>query len=69
MVKRCLGNEIADCFTKSFATAASNFWIAFSAKDMYKGLSRHPKEEGGNFGLAKLFYESFQFRTGSMHNP
>jgi len=21
MVKRCFGNEIADCFTKSFATA------------------------------------------------
>lgn len=52
MVKRCFGNERADCFTKSFATAANNFWITTSAKKLFKGVSLYPKKEGGNFGLS-----------------
>jgi len=52
MVKRCFGSESVDCFTKSFATAASNFWITTPAKKMYKGVSHYPKEEGGNSNLA-----------------
>jgi hypothetical protein len=52
MVKRCFGNEYAVCLTKSFATAASNFWVTTSVKKLYKGANRYPKKEGGNFSLS-----------------
>jgi len=69
MVKRCLGNEIADCFTKSFATAAGNFGLQLLQRGCIKVQAVIQKREEETPVLPKLVYENFLFRAGSMLYP